>query len=96
MSWTNKSHLGISRHVYLVLLRHAKIGYEIVVHKLPIKPKCKPIKQKFRRIKSKMLLKIKKKAKKQFEVGFLVVAKYAEWVAILSRFLENMVELECM
>ena len=28
-----------------------------------------------------MLLKIKKEAKKQFDVGFLEVAKYPQWVA---------------
>ena len=31
-------------------------------------------------MKPKMLLKIKDKVKKQFDVGFLEVAKYVEWV----------------
>ena len=53
----------------------------IVVYKLPIKPECKPIQQKLNRMKPKMLLKIKEVVKKQFEAGFLEVAKYPEWVA---------------
>ena len=32
-------------------------------------------------MKPKMLLKIKEELKKQFDVGFLEVAKYLEWVA---------------
>ena len=35
----------------------------IVVHKLPIKPGCKPIRQKLRRMKPKMLFKIKEEVK---------------------------------
>ena len=54
---------------------------DIVVHKLPIKPGCKLIRQKLRRMKLKMLLKIKEEVKKQFDAGFIGVAKYPEWVA---------------
>ncbi|XP_039012179.1 uncharacterized protein LOC120141335, partial [Hibiscus syriacus] len=54
---------------------------ELVVHKLPIKPECKPVQQKLRRMKPEMLLKIKEEVKKQFDAGFLKVAKYPEWVA---------------
>ncbi|KAE8716079.1 hypothetical protein F3Y22_tig00110156pilonHSYRG00339 [Hibiscus syriacus] len=54
---------------------------ELVVHKLPIKPECKPVQQKLRRMRPEMLLKIKEEVKKQFDAGFLKVAKYPEWVA---------------
>ncbi|KAE8653093.1 hypothetical protein Csa_019950, partial [Cucumis sativus] len=54
---------------------------EIVTHRLPRKPECKPIRQKLRKLKPEMLIKIKEEVKKQFDVGFLVVAKYPDWVA---------------
>ncbi|XP_039048787.1 uncharacterized protein LOC120189633 [Hibiscus syriacus] len=54
---------------------------DMVVHKLPIKPECKPVQQKMRRMRPEMLLKIKEEVKKQFDAGFLQVAKYPEWVA---------------
>ncbi|WRX22821.1 G-patch domain - like 10 [Theobroma cacao] len=57
------------------------LNTDIVAHKLPLKPECKPIKQKLRRMKPEMLLKIKEEVKKQFDAGFLEVAKYPEWVA---------------
>ncbi|WRX14587.1 Reverse transcriptase domain - like 10 [Theobroma cacao] len=61
------------------------LNTDIVVHKLPLRPDCKPIKQKLRRMKPEMLLKIKEEVNKQFDTGFLEVAKYPEWVAnILS------------
>ncbi|XP_017979875.1 PREDICTED: uncharacterized protein LOC108662802 [Theobroma cacao] len=58
-----------------------RLNTDIAAHKLPLKPECKPIKQKLRRMKPEMLLKIKEKVKKQFDAGFLGVAKYLEWVA---------------
>lgn len=54
---------------------------DIVVQKLPIKPDSKPVKQKLRRMKPDVLLKIKEKVKRQFEAGFLEVVEYPEWVA---------------
>ncbi|XP_038678394.1 uncharacterized protein LOC119979838, partial [Tripterygium wilfordii] len=53
----------------------------IVVHKLPLIPECTPVKQKLRRLKADMLLKIRDEVKKQFDAGFLAVARYPEWVA---------------
>ena len=47
------------------------LDIDIVVHKLPIKPRCKPIRQKLKRMKPEMLLKIKEEAKKQFDAGFI-------------------------
>ena len=54
---------------------------DIVQHKLPFKEECPPVKQKLRRMKPKMSLKIKEEVKKQFDAGFLAVAKYPQWVA---------------
>jgi len=53
----------------------------IVEHKLPLKPECPPVKQKLRRMKPEMSLKIREEVKKQFDAGFLAVARYPQWVA---------------
>ena len=53
----------------------------IVEHKLPLKPEFLPIKQKLRRMKAEMSLKIKEEVKKQFDAGFLAVAKYPQWAS---------------
>ncbi|XP_052485191.1 uncharacterized protein LOC105778992 [Gossypium raimondii] len=57
------------------------LNTDIVVHKLPLKPECKPVQQKLRRMRPEMLLKIKEEINKQFDAGFLQVSKYPEWVA---------------
>ena len=57
------------------------LNTNVVVHKLPLKPECKPVKQKLRRMRPDMSLKIREEVKKQFDAGFLTVAKYPEWVA---------------
>ena len=49
---------------------------DIVVHRLLLREECAPVKQKLRRVKPKMLLKIKEKVKKQLDAGFLEVSKY--------------------
>ena len=49
----------------------------IVVHRLPLREECAPVKQKLRRVKPEMLLKIKEEVKKQLDAGFLEVAKYS-------------------
>ena len=54
---------------------------DIVVHRLPLREECMPVKQKLRRVKPEMLLKIKEEVKKQLDAGFLEVAKYPQWVA---------------
>ncbi|KAA0041904.1 RNA-directed DNA polymerase [Cucumis melo var. makuwa] len=46
---------------------------EIVTHRLPLKPKCKLIRQKLHKLKPEMLIKIKDEVKKQFDVGFLML-----------------------
>ena len=57
------------------------LDIDIMVHHLPLKEECPPVKQKLRRVKSKMLLKIKEEVRKQLDAGFLEVSKYPEWVA---------------
>jgi hypothetical protein len=54
---------------------------DIVVHKLPLKPECPPVKQKMRRTTPDTALKIREEVKKLFDAGFLSVAKYPQWVA---------------
>lgn len=53
----------------------------IVVDKLPLKPWFLPVKQKLRRTRPDMSLKIREKVKKQLDAGFLAVAKYLQWVS---------------
>ena len=57
------------------------LSTEIVEHQLPMRPECKPVQQKLRRVKPEMLLKIKEEVKKQLDAEFLEMAKYPEWVA---------------
>ena len=57
------------------------LNLDIVQHRLPLNPSCSPVKQKLRRMKPEMSLKIKEEVKKQFDAGFLAVARYPEWVA---------------
>ena len=54
---------------------------DIVVHRFPLKEEYASVKQKLRRVKPEMLLKIKEEVKKQLDVGFLEVSKYPQWVA---------------
>ena len=57
------------------------LDLDIVQHKLPLNPGSSPVKQKLRRMRPKMSLKIKEEVRKQFDAGFLAVARYPEWVA---------------
>ena len=54
------------------------LNTNIVVYKLSLKPEYKLVQQKLWRMTTKMLLEIKEEVKKQFEAGFLKVAKYPE------------------
>jgi hypothetical protein len=49
---------------------------DIVTHKLPLKEECPAVKQKLRRTRPDMDLKIREEVRKQFDAGFLEVAKY--------------------
>ena len=42
---------------------------DIVVHRFPLREECTSVKQKLRKVKPKMLLKIKEEVKKQLDVG---------------------------
>jgi len=57
------------------------LSSDIIHHRLPLNPECSLVKQKLRRMKPKMSLKIKEEVKEQFDAGFLAVARYSEWVA---------------
>ena len=56
------------------------LNTDIVVHRLPLREECTSVKQKLRRVKPEMLLKIKKEVKKQLDERFLDVSKYPKWV----------------
>ena len=52
------------------------LSSDIVQHRLPLNPGCPPVKQKLRRMKPETSLKIREEVKKQFDAGFLAVARY--------------------
>jgi hypothetical protein len=54
---------------------------EIAKHTLPIKPDCKPVKQKLRRMKPELATKVKEEIDKQLEAGFIQPIDYTEWLA---------------
>ncbi|KAI5434066.1 hypothetical protein KIW84_021072 [Lathyrus oleraceus] len=74
-------YLGSKDNVKEVKIGYARVDFEIVEHRLPLKPKCPPVKQKLRRTHSDMAVKIKEEVQKQIDVGFLVTAEYPQWVA---------------
>ena len=53
---------------------------EIVVHRIPVKPKCPPVQQALQRMKSEIILKIKEEVEKQLKASFLTVIAYSDWV----------------
>lgn len=59
----------------------AGLDTDIVEHKLPLQLDCPSVKQKLRRKRPDMALKIREKDKRQFDACFLVVEKYPQWVA---------------
>ena len=68
----------------------------IVQHRLPLNPGCSPVKQKLKRMKPEMSLKIKEEFKKQFDVGFLAVARYPDGSLTLCQSLRKMGRYECV
>ncbi|KAI5440493.1 hypothetical protein KIW84_010101 [Lathyrus oleraceus] len=52
------------------------LDFEIVEHRLPLKPERSPVKQKLRRTHPYMAVKIKEEVQKQIDAGFLVTAEY--------------------
>ena len=58
-----------------------RIDTDIVQNCIPTDPAMKLVKQKLRRMKPEWTLKIKEKVEKQYNVGFLRVVNYPEWLA---------------
>ena len=52
------------------------LSTSIIAHRLPTGPACPPVKQKLRKYKPEMSLKIKEEVSKQLEAGILKVTKY--------------------
>ena len=52
----------------------------IVVHKIPLKPECKPVRQALQRMKPEVILKIKEEVEKQLKAGFLSTVTYSDWI----------------
>ena len=57
----------------------------IVVHRLPTKEDYPPVKKKVRRMRPELSKKIKDEVMKQFDMGFLAVTSYPQWVASSTR-----------
>ena len=57
------------------------LSSDIVQRRLPLNPECYPVMQKMIKMKPEMSLERKEEVKKQFDVDFLAVARYPEWVA---------------
>src|ERR1044072_1842834 len=57
------------------------LNTDIIMHKLPLKPECSPVKHKPRRTHPEMAKKIRDEVKKQFEAGFLAVSVYPDWIS---------------
>ena len=53
---------------------------DIVIHRLPTREDFPPVKQKVRRMRPDMSEKIKAEFMKQFNIGFLAVTSYPQWV----------------
>ena len=53
----------------------------ILQHCIPTNPTIKLVKQKLRRMKLEWTLKIKEEVEKQYNVGFLRLVNYPEWLA---------------
>jgi len=51
---------------------------EIVVHRLPLIEGCRSVKQKLRRTRPDVLLKVKEEITRQWDAGFLDVVEYSE------------------
>ncbi|XP_055812085.1 uncharacterized protein LOC129882003 [Solanum dulcamara] len=57
------------------------LSTNIVSHKLPTDPSCPPVKQKPRKIKPDLSLKVKKEVSKQIDANVIRVIKYPTWLA---------------
>lgn len=57
------------------------LSTSIEAHRLPTDPACPSVKQKLRKYKPEMSLKIKEEVSKQLDVGILQVTEYPTWLA---------------
>ena len=57
------------------------IDPKIAEHKIPLIPESKLVKQKLRRMKPNITLKIREEEMKQLHAGFIKVVTYPQWVA---------------
>lgn len=57
------------------------LDIDIAEHKLPCRTKFLSIKNKLRRTRKNILLKIREEVKRNFDTGFLAMEKYLQWVA---------------
>ncbi|XP_049381358.1 uncharacterized protein LOC125845912 [Solanum stenotomum] len=57
------------------------LSTDTVSHRLPIDPSCPPVKQKSRKIKSDLSLKVKEEVSKQFDANVIRVTNYPTWLA---------------
>ena len=69
---------------------------DIVVHRLPTKEDCPPVKQKVRRMRPEMSEKIKAEVMKQFDAGFLAVTFTLSGLPMWFRYRRRMVMFECV
>ena len=67
----------------------------IVVHRLPKKEDCPPVKQNVCRMRPDMSEKIKAEVMKQFNAGFLAVTYYPQWVANVVPVRKRTTKYEC-
>lgn len=68
----------------------------IVEHRLSLKPECHSVKQKLRRTRPDMTLKIREEVRKKFDVGFLALLNILSGLLTSSRFRRKMGRLKCV
>ena len=81
-----KKHLTQLLHDYVEVFYWSyedmpRLDADIMVYRLPTKEDRLPVKQKVRRMRPDLSEKIKAEVMKQFNVGFLAVTSYPQWVA---------------
>jgi len=67
---------------------------KIVVHKMLLEEGYKPVKQKLRRAHPDIWIKVKVELEKQWNVGFLEVVKYPQWISNIVVVLKKRERLE--
>ena len=58
-----------------------ELDTEIIIHRILVKFECSSVQQAFRRMRTKIILKIKEEVEKQLKADFLTVIAYFNWVA---------------